>query len=161
MSRTTNLLILLVLVLLLLGCGGGGGGAEADENLPTAKAALIADHNALRTDQGLTQFTEVAELSAVTQTQAAYMASIGHYSFTDAEGRTIAQQISAAGLTCTGAAANVDTAASEAELWSYWKSDSAALSPITVDSFDQIGVGVVIADGVEYWCAIYASGTTT
>jgi uncharacterized protein YkwD len=145
--------LLLCLVVAAAGCGGGGG---ANEDIQTAVDQMIQDHNAYRTAHSQPQFTELTALNALAQTQAEYMASIGTWAQNDAQGHNVLQRIQAAGFTADFASSNVDLGSSEASVWAYWAVDAAALTPIGNPQNDQIGAGMAIASGVEFWCVIYA-----
>jgi uncharacterized protein YkwD len=152
---------MLVAVMFALCCCGSGGGGAANDDPAAAKAALLQQHNALRTAHGLAAFSELPALSALAQTQAEYEASIGNWSWVDGQGRNVGQRLTAAGLTATSISENDDMAGSEAELWAYWSVDQDALTPILNAQANQIGLGMEIAGGTEYWSVIYASGVPT
>ena len=153
MRYTCCVALLLCLLAAATGCGGGGG---ANEDITSAVDQMIQSHDAYRTAQGQPQFTEVPELDALAQTQAEYMASIRTWTQVAAQGHNVQERIQAAGLTCDFASSNVDIGSSAASVWASWAVDAAALTPISNVQNDQIGAGMAIAGGGEFWCVIYA-----
>jgi len=126
--------------------------------LQSTAGQVIAGVNALRAARGLTPYQTNSILMRVCQAQSDYMASIGTYSDTDAQGRGTMQRTIAAGYPASRASENVyeGTNATAQDAINFWMGDAlhriALLDPGLVD----IGAGVTVVGNTYYYCQIAA-----
>jgi LysM repeat protein len=126
--------------------------------LQSTAGQVIAGVNALRTSRGLNPFQTNSILMRVCQAQSDYMASIGTYSDTDAQGRGTMQRTIAAGYPASRASENVfeGTNATAQDAINFWMGDAlhriALLDPGLVD----VGAGVTVVGNTYYYCQIAA-----
>jgi len=148
----------LLLVSLALAPRGVEARPPALSPLQSTAAQVIAGVNALRASQGLTPFQTNGTLMSVCQAQSDYMASIGTYSDTDAQGRSSKQRLIAAGYLAVRASENVfeGTNATAQQALAFWQGDALHRIALFDPDLRDVGAGVTVSDGVYYYCQIAA-----
>jgi LysM repeat protein len=124
-------------------------------------AQVIAGVNSLRASRGLTPFQTNSILMRVCQAQADYMASIGTYSDTDAQGRGSKQRLLDAGYPAARASENVfeGTNATAQEAINFWMSDALHRIALLDPELADVGAGVTVVGDTYYYCQIAALST--
>lgn len=126
--------------------------------LQSTAGQVIAGVNALRASRGLSPYQTNNILMRVCQAQSDYMASIGTYSDTDAQGRGTMQRVLAAGYPATRASENVyegTNATSQAAI-NFWMSDALHRIALLDPGLADIGAGVTVVGNTYYYCQIAA-----
>jgi uncharacterized protein YkwD len=83
------------------------------------------------------------------------MANIGTYTHEDAFGDHVDGRASDVGYDWITIGENVGFDDTAAEMFNAWLSSSGHYSNIVDPEYTEIGVGVAVEDGWEYWCVVY------
>ncbi len=121
-------------------------------------ADVISGVNALRAAHGLAAFQTNSILMGVCQAQADYMASIGTYSDTDAQGRGTLARVQAAGYPASRASENVYEGdnATAADAINFWTGDAMHRIALFDPGLTDIGAGVAVSGSYYFYCQVAA-----
>lgn len=131
---------------------------SAQAPLQSSAGQVIAGVNALRTARGLNPYRTNSILMRVCQAQSNYMASIGTYSDTDAQGRGGLLRAINAGYPATRASENVyeGTNATSQDAINFWESDAVHRIALFDPGLADVGAGVSVVGNTYYYCEIAA-----
>ncbi len=131
-------------------------------------AEVIDGVNALRASCGLAPYQTNSILMRVCQDQADYMASIGTYSDTDAQGRGAGERALAAGYPLAGDL-SLGGLISENVFWgnnataqdaiNFWTGDALHRIALFDTGFRDVGAGVAVVGSAYFYCQIAALST--
>ncbi len=126
--------------------------------LRSSAAEVIAGVNALRAGRGLAAFQTDPILMSVCQAQSDYMASIGTYSDTDAQGRGTLARVLAAGYPASRASENVYEGdnATAADAINFWTGDAMHRIALFDPDLRDIGAAVTTSGSTNFYCQIAA-----
>jgi uncharacterized protein YkwD len=126
--------------------------------LQSTAGQVITGVNALRAAHGLNPYQTNSVLMRVCQAQSDYMASIGTYSDTDAQGRGTMQRTIAAGYPATRASENVYEGANATaqQAINFWMGDALHRIALLDPGLADVGAGVTVVGNTYYYCQIAA-----
>lgn len=130
----------------------------AQAPLESTAVDVITGVNALRAARGLNLYRTNSILMRVCQAQSDYMASIGTYSDTDAQGRGGLARAIDAGYRASRASENVyeGTNATSLDAIDFWESDAIHRIALFDPGFFDVGAGVTVVGNTYYYCQIAA-----
>jgi LysM repeat protein len=160
--------MLILLLMLFINPPGVRADRLAPAPLQSSAADVIAGVNALRASRGLAPFQTNSILMSVCQAQSDYMASIGTFSDTDAQGRGSGARALAAGYPLAGDLSQGGLI-SENVFWGnhataqdaigFWQSDAIHRIALFDPTFQDVGAGVSVVGSAYYYCQIAALPT--